>query len=90
MEKAQKNQRTKRDFVRGRVQNKVCTLVTKEMTISEVLRKYPKTISIFIGYGLPCLGCPIASGETIEEAAKLHQIDLKKLLKNLNKIAEKI
>ena len=65
--------------------------ITKEMTISEVVQKYPKTFSVFINYGLHCIGCPMAVGEsseTIEEAAKVHHIDLKKFLKDLNKKTE--
>lgn len=58
--------------------------ITKEMTISGVVKKYPKTISVFMGYGLHCIGCPMASDETIEEAIKLHGIDLEKLLNELN------
>ena len=69
---------------RGRAQNKVCALVTKEMTIGEAIQKYPKTVFVFIDYGLHCVGCPVALRETIEEAAKLHRIDLKKFLKDLN------
>lgn len=63
--------------------------ITKEMTIGEVLKKYPKTAFVFIDYGLHCVGCPMAMPETIEEAAKLHQIDLKKFLKDLNKAVKK-
>jgi len=59
--------------------------ITKEMTIGEVIKKYPKTAFVFIDYGLHCVGCPMAQPETIEEAAKLHRIDLKKFLKDLNK-----
>ena len=55
------------------------------MTISELIRKYPKTVFVFLDYGLHCVGCPMALPETIEEAAKLHNIDLKKFLKDLKK-----
>ncbi len=57
------------------------------MTISEVIEKYPKTTSVFMDWGLHCVGCLMAEPETIEEAAKLHQIDLKKFLEDLNKTA---
>ena len=63
--------------------------ITKEMTIGEVMKKYPKTAFVFIDYGLHCVGCPMAEPETIEEAAKLHRIDLKKFLKDLNKMTKK-
>jgi len=57
------------------------------MGIDEVIKKYPKTVFVFMDYGFHCVGCPMAQGETIEAAVKLHQIDLEKLLKDLNKIA---
>ncbi len=63
--------------------------ITKEMTIGEVIKKYPKAVFVFIDYGLHCVGCPMALPETIEEAVKLHQIDLKKFLKDLNKAIKK-
>lgn len=63
--------------------------ITKEMTIGEVIRKYPKTTFLFIDYGLHCVGCPIAQDETIEQAAKVHRLDLEKFLGDLNKVAQK-
>jgi hybrid cluster-associated redox disulfide protein len=63
--------------------------ITKEMTIREIIQKYPKTTFVFIDYGLHCIGCPLAQAETLEEAVKLHRIDLKKLLEDLNKAANK-
>lgn len=62
--------------------------ITKEMTIGEVIKKHPKTVFVFIDYDLHCVSCPMVVGEnveTIEEAAKLHRIDLKKFLSDLNK-----
>jgi len=59
--------------------------ISSKMTISELIRKYPKTVFVFLDYGLHCVGCPMALPETIEEAAKLHNIDLKKFLKDLKK-----
>jgi len=63
--------------------------ITKEMTIGEVAQKYPKTIFVFIDYGLHCVGCPVAPDETIEQAAKVHQLDLTNFLKDLNKAVDK-
>jgi len=63
--------------------------ITEEMTIGEVIKKYPRTVFVFIDYGLHCVGCPMAAPETIKEAAKLHRIDLKKFLRDLNKAIKK-
>ena len=59
--------------------------ITKEMTITEVIQKYPKALSTLLDYGMHCLGCPMAEPETIEEAVKAHNIDLKKFLEDINK-----
>jgi hybrid cluster-associated redox disulfide protein len=59
--------------------------IAKEMTIGEVLQKYPKTAFVFLDYGLYCAGCPMASPETIKEAAKFHGVNLEKFLEDLNK-----
>ncbi|MBZ9572457.1 DUF1858 domain-containing protein [Patescibacteria group bacterium] len=59
------------------------------MTIGEVIKKYPRVVFLFIDYGLHCVGCSIAQGETIEEAAKAHRLDLKKFLEDLNKAIKK-
>lgn len=58
------------------------------MTIGEVLKKYPKTVFVFSEYELHCLGCSLAEPETIEDVVKIHQIDIKKFLKDLNKVAK--
>lgn len=64
--------------------------ITKEMTISEVVKKYPKTTFVFMEHGLHCIGCPMAFNETIEEAAASHRIELKKLLEDLNKVSQQM
>jgi hybrid cluster-associated redox disulfide protein len=62
--------------------------ITKEMTIQDVIKKYPKTSSVFLKLGLYCFSCPVASQETIEEMAKAYKLDLGDLLKNLNNKAK--
>ncbi len=51
----------------------------------EVIQKYPKTSFVFIDYGLHCINCPMAAPETLEEAAKAHNLNLEKFLEDLNK-----
>jgi len=63
--------------------------IAKEMKISEIVEKYPQTLSLLLEKGLHCIGCPMAPDETLEEAAKVHNFDLEKLLEELNKVIEK-
>lgn len=59
-------------------------MITKDMIISEVLDMNRGTVPIFFKNGLHCLGCVMASGETIEEACMVHNIDCDKLLDEIN------
>jgi len=59
--------------------------ITKEMGISEILQKYPKAFEVFLKYNLPCIGCAAAHFENIEAIAKEFNINIKKLLEDLNK-----
>ena len=63
--------------------------ITKDMILGEVIAKYPKTMEVFFKYKLPCAMCHFASGETIEQSAELHSINLEKLLKDLNTAVKK-
>ena len=59
------------------------------MILGEVTRKYPETINVFLEHGLPCAMCHIAFHETIEEGAKSHGINVKKLVDELNNSLKK-
>jgi hybrid cluster-associated redox disulfide protein len=59
--------------------------INEKMTIGEVVQKYPQLIPIFFDFGLHCVGCFAASGETIEQGSKSHGINLKDFLTALNK-----
>jgi hybrid cluster-associated redox disulfide protein len=63
-------------------------IVAKDMIISDVLNMYQGTVPIFFKNGLHCLGCVMASGETIEEACLVHGIDCDNLIFELNSYFE--
>lgn len=58
--------------------------ITRDMTIAEVVQKYPQTVSVFLAHGLMCFGCAIARFENIEQGALAHGIDVDALIKDLN------
>ena len=59
-------------------------MITKEMTISEVLEMDERYEKVFKKYLLTCAHCPGAYMETIQQAAEGHGVDLDKLLRDLN------
>jgi len=62
--------------------------ITKEMTIGQVIQIEPKTIEVFLRYGMHCIGCHAATWETIQETAYTHGIDdIDAMVKELNTVA---
>ena len=53
--------------------------------IMDAVEMNPNAPEILLSYGMHCLGCAIAHGETISEAAEVHGIDVNALLNDLNK-----
>ncbi len=60
--------------------------ITKDLTISQVLETNPETANVFVKNGMHCLGCFIASGETVEQAAEAHGLSIDQLLRELNEV----
>jgi hybrid cluster-associated redox disulfide protein len=60
-------------------------MITRDMTITEILRRYPQTIAVFRAFGLSCQECQIADFEAVEHGAGVHHIDVDLLLRELNK-----
>ncbi len=62
--------------------------ITKETTLSEIFKK-PENKEVLKKYNLPCLSCPLADMEIDElkigDVCQMYGIDLKSLLKELNK-----
>jgi len=46
--------------------------LTKDTTLGEAVSKYPETAAIMLKYGLHCIGCHVATWETIEQGASGH------------------
>ncbi len=56
------------------------TAITADSTIMEVLQAKPDSATVLFRFGMGCLGCAVARGETIREAAQAHGIPLEELL----------
>lgn len=60
--------------------------VTKEMTIGEILNRNPDVAPVLLEAGMHCLGCPSAQGESLEEAAMVHGIDIDALMEAIKNL----
>ncbi len=58
--------------------------VTKDTIIMDVLKMDMETAQFFFEIGMHCIGCPSASGESIEAAAMVHGVDADELVNKIN------
>lgn len=64
--------------------------VTKDMIIVDVLKLHPGTAKFLMDIGMHCLGCPSASGESLEMACEVHGADVEKLVNDINSFLETV
>ena len=65
-------------------------VVKKDKIIGDLLMVDEGVAPILMSAGLHCLGCVLASGETIEEACVVHGIDCDSLVEELNNYMQSV
>lgn len=60
--------------------------IKRNMTIAEALKLKPQIAGVLMSKGMHCLGCVISQGETIEQAADVHGLDVEELVKEINEL----
>ncbi len=58
--------------------------VTKDTIIIDALQIDPGVAPFFLEIGMHCLGCPSASGESIEQACFVHGANADELVEKIN------
>jgi hybrid cluster-associated redox disulfide protein len=59
-------------------------LITREMLLGNVIKYSPETINIMMDHGINCFACHISSKHTLENAASFDNVDVSKLMYELN------
>lgn len=62
--------------------------ISKDTLISDILNVAPNSAPLFMSIGMHCLGCAMASGETLEQACAVHGVDVEEFLVSLNEFIE--
>ncbi|MEK6907453.1 MAG: iron-sulfur cluster assembly accessory protein [Nanoarchaeota archaeon] len=65
--------------------------ITKDMTISEVIEKYPITIETLLMTGVHCIGCHVSYFETLEQGMKGHGMideEIDKVIEEMNNVVK--
>lgn len=61
-------------------------LVTKDSNILEVARQYPAVGMVFRKYGLGCIGCMVAAGESLGEGITSHGLNADIIVDEINRL----
>ncbi len=64
-------------------------MITKDMTIQEIVSRYPESVPVFERYGLGCILCLAAEFENLEAGASFHGVRVEDLLRDLNALDRK-
>ncbi len=62
--------------------------VTKDTIIMDLLKIDPNTAQFLFEIGMHCVGCPSASGESLEMACMVHGADADELVAKINAYLE--
>ena len=59
-----------------------------DMSMDEIMRLWPAAIRVVLDHGLLCVGCPIASFHTVDDAIREHGIEGKRFREALRAVVE--
>lgn len=59
--------------------------ITKDTIIKDILKEHILLPIVFDKYGMGCAKCSMNTEETLEQGAKLHNVDVEVLLKDIQK-----
>ncbi len=62
--------------------------ISRETLISEIVENCPEVMPAFQAIGMHCMGCAMASGESLEQACAAHGVDPDAFLEHLATILE--
>jgi hybrid cluster-associated redox disulfide protein len=57
--------------------------LTYDLTVSEILQRWPQTAVVFLRHRMACVGCAIAPFETLSEVTDIYQVNLDEFLQEL-------
>ena len=57
--------------------------IKRETLIAEIVENRPQAMPAFQAIGMHCMGCALASGETLEQACAVHGVDPDEFIEEL-------
>lgn len=50
--------------------------IDPDMTVDEIMRRWPMTIKVMMRHRMLCIGCPIGIFHTVADACQAHRLDI--------------
>ncbi|MGC9365709.1 MAG: DUF1858 domain-containing protein [bacterium] len=63
--------------------------INGQMSLTEVIQKYPDTVKILQKHNLHCLGCILAAGESLEDGLRAHGLNVEQVIAEMNEEVNK-
>jgi hybrid cluster-associated redox disulfide protein len=60
---------------------------TADLMVDDVMRRWPSTIRVFLDFRMRCVGCPIATFHSVDEACDEHSVNPAAFLSKLRDTA---
>ena len=64
--------------------------ITRDTIIGEIVNSCPEAMPVFQAIGMHCMGCAMASGETVELACAAHGVDPDEFLEYLGQYLQNL
>jgi len=77
---------TKKPDKKTKVSKKNTPPITGDILMGELIGRYPQVTGLLLERGFHCIGCAISPFESLESGAAVHGLELKSLLKDINKL----
>jgi hybrid cluster-associated redox disulfide protein len=61
-------------------------LLSPDITVKELLDRYPRLLQPFMDFGLLCVGCPTEAFHTLVDVAREYHLDLNHLLQRIDRV----
>jgi len=58
--------------------------IRSDLTLNEIMERWPKSINVFIEHKMMCVGCPIVGFHTINDACREYDLDKEAFLEELS------
>ncbi|MCZ4272529.1 DUF1858 domain-containing protein [Maritalea porphyrae] len=54
-----------------------------ELSLHEIMQRWPNSVTVFLRHKMLCVGCPIASFHTIDDACREYNLDKSQFIDEL-------